>query len=160
MNRSGDLLTGMLLGAGLMYLLDPDRGRRRRALLRDQLVSGMHTVEDLGDDLAGTTRDLQNRARGTLHDTRARLSAEEVDDTVLEARVRSAIGRAVSNPSPIEVRAENGRITLNGPVLAADVSELLATVRSVRGVQEVSNQLQVHEQPGNVSGLQGTGTES
>lgn len=160
MNRSGDLLTGMLLGAGLMYLLDPDRGRRRRALLRDQLVSGVHKVEDLGDDLAGTTRDIQNRARGTLHETRARLSAEEVEDTVLEARVRSAIGRAVSNPGAIDVRAENGRITLSGPVLATDVSELLATVRGVRGVQEVSNQLQTHEQPGGVPGLQGTGTES
>ncbi len=79
---------------------------------------------------------------------------------MLEARVRSAIGRAVSNPSAIEVRAENGRITLSGPVLTAEVSELLATVRGVRGVQEVSNQLQTREQPGNVPGLQGTGDGS
>ena len=32
-------ICGLAAGAALMYLLDPERGRRRRALLRDQLVS-------------------------------------------------------------------------------------------------------------------------
>src|SRR4051812_35769009 len=30
------------LGAGLMYFLDPDRGRRRRALVRDQFIHALH----------------------------------------------------------------------------------------------------------------------
>jgi hypothetical protein len=29
------LFTGLALGAGTMFLLDPDRGVRRRALVRD-----------------------------------------------------------------------------------------------------------------------------
>src|SRR5947209_8543715 len=39
MNRGITLIGGLGLGAGLMYLLDPERGRRRRTLLRDRLVS-------------------------------------------------------------------------------------------------------------------------
>jgi hypothetical protein len=34
------------LGAGLMYFLDPDRGRRRRTLVRDQMA---HADNVLGD---------------------------------------------------------------------------------------------------------------
>lgn len=32
------------LGALTMYLLDPEHGRRRRALLRDQLVRGRRVI--------------------------------------------------------------------------------------------------------------------
>src|SRR5207247_7885451 len=34
------------LGAGLMFLLDPDRGRKRRARLRDQAVRAVHAAQD------------------------------------------------------------------------------------------------------------------
>jgi len=40
------VLVGALIGAGFMYLLDPDGGRRRRAVLRDQLVSAGHKTSD------------------------------------------------------------------------------------------------------------------
>ena len=33
-------LGGLALGAGLMYVLDPDRGEQRRTQLRRQLVRG------------------------------------------------------------------------------------------------------------------------
>jgi len=36
MNRGLTLIGGIGLGAGLMYVLDPDRGRRRRARMRDK----------------------------------------------------------------------------------------------------------------------------
>ena len=55
------LLTGVTLGAGLMYLFDPERGRRRRALLRDKAVS---LSSQTGDALGRTARDLSNRATG------------------------------------------------------------------------------------------------
>ncbi len=40
----GWLALGAALGAGLTYLFDPDRGRRRQALLRDQAVHVSHVV--------------------------------------------------------------------------------------------------------------------
>jgi osmotically-inducible protein OsmY len=156
MNKQGNLILGMALGAGLMYLLDPDRGRRRRALLRDQVVHGGRELEELKDAAAASSRDLQNRIRGVVAETRNRLRREDVDDSVLEARVRSEIGRLVANPRAIFVTASNGRITLSGPVLADEVEHLLSSILHVRGVSGVVNQLDVHQSPGDVPGLQGT----
>jgi hypothetical protein len=34
-------LGGLSLGAGLMYLLDPDQGQRRRANMRDRIARGV-----------------------------------------------------------------------------------------------------------------------
>ena len=38
MNRGLALGAGLGIGTSVMYLFDPDRGKRRRALLRDKLV--------------------------------------------------------------------------------------------------------------------------
>lgn len=40
----GSLLIAAAIGAGLMYLLDPDGGRRRRALARDKAVHLKNTI--------------------------------------------------------------------------------------------------------------------
>ncbi len=57
------LLGGAGIGAGLMYFFDPVDGRRRRALIRDQL---RHWLGKSDDALAATARDMANRARGLL----------------------------------------------------------------------------------------------
>lgn len=53
-SRGLALLGGLGLGAGLMYFLDPDRGQKRRTMLRDSLT---HTNEAAGK----TARDLHRR---------------------------------------------------------------------------------------------------
>lgn len=108
-------LGGMAIGATLMYLLDPDQGRRRRALLRDQVISIATRVDDAVEAIA---RDLSNRAQGLAAEARSMFVEEDVPDEVLLNRVRSEMGRAVSHPSAIEVTAEQGRVTLSGLVLA------------------------------------------
>jgi uncharacterized membrane protein len=143
---------GVLLGAGLMYVLDPSRGRRRRALLRDKLI---HTAHKTGHGIDATARDLANRARGLLAEARLRMRDGDVPDEVLKARVRAGLGGAVSHPRAIEVTASNGRVRLGGPVLAHEVAGLLARVAAVPGVAEVEDRLEVHEQAGDVPGLQG-----
>lgn len=152
MRQRSDLITGVLLGAGAMYLLDPDRGRRRRHLVRDQLVHGMHRMEDA---VTASTRDLQNRARGAVAGARGKLSAVPVDDPVLEGRVRARLGRVVSSPGSIDVVADHGLVTLRGAVLQEEVEPLLSTVVSVPGVDEVRNRLDVRESAEGVPGLQG-----
>lgn len=154
MAKRNNLVRGMAIGAGLMYLLDPDRGRRRRAMVRDQVVSSWSDLDD-AVDVAG--RDLKNRARGVLAETRSRIRGGEVDDQVLTARIRSQIGRVVSHPHAVEVEAESGCVTLRGPVLEAEEDRLLAAVKGVRGVEGVVNRLETHESSGTVSGLQGAG---
>jgi hypothetical protein len=44
---------------------------------------------------------------------------------------------------------------LSGAALTNELDELLSTVRDVRGVDDVENQLQVYETPGDVPALQG-----
>jgi uncharacterized membrane protein len=152
MNKGLTLVSGIGLGAALMYVLDPDKGRRRRALFRDQLV---HAANILPDAIDATARDLSNRTRGLVAEVSSIFDNEEVSDEVLVDRVRSKMGRVVSHPHAIEVKANKGRVTLRGPVLASEVEELLSCVSSINAVGDVDNQLEVHAEAGNVPGLQG-----
>jgi uncharacterized membrane protein len=147
-----NVIRGAGIGAALMYFFDPDRGRRRRALVRDQAVHVLHQAQDAIDV---AICDAQQRTLGFMADLRARITGEEVDDEVLSERVRAKIGRLVRHPGAIEVTARDGHITLRGPVLADEVENLVAGVAAVRGVQGVENHLETHEQPGDVPGLQG-----
>ena len=56
-----------MLGALTMFILDPDHGRRRRALARDKLV---HAGREAADLATGTAKDLRNRAYGAYAETR------------------------------------------------------------------------------------------
>jgi len=154
MKGQGKLIAGVVAGAGAMYLLDPDRGARRRSLLRDQ---GIHVGHKLGDGLSATARDARNRTRGAAAELRARFRADQPNDEVLHERVRSAIGRVVSHPSAISVIVTDGRVTLTGHVLADEVDSLIARVERVRGVSEVHNELEVHRTADGVPALQGAG---
>jgi uncharacterized membrane protein len=140
------------LGAALMYFLDPGRGTRRRAIVRDKLVHALRKTEDAAET---TARDLRNRGQGLAAGVRGRFAREDVDDVVLVERVRAEMGRAVSHPSSIAVTARDGRVTLSGAILAREADELLSQVRSVRGVQDVEDQLERHERADDVPGLQG-----
>lgn len=62
------LLGGFSAGIALMYFLDPEQGKRRRALFRDQLNKWLRIGSRTA---AGTARNLRNRSAGVLHDTRA-----------------------------------------------------------------------------------------
>ena len=146
------VLTLAAAGAGLMYLLDPDGGRRRRARVRDQLVRAAHRT---GDAVDATSRDVGNRARGVVAELRGRLVNVEVSDGVLHERVRARIGSVVGHAGAIHASVVEGRVTLRGPVLAGDLDRLVRRVRSVPGVREVINELEVHDEPGGVPGLQG-----
>src|SRR3954471_1331515 len=61
MDRAVAFLAGAGLGAGLMYILDPDRGRRRRAFVRDKAVRLAHEAQDAAEVVG---KDMKNRAQG------------------------------------------------------------------------------------------------
>jgi len=56
------------LGAGLMYLLDPQVGGRRRAMARDKAT---HYAQGAGEYLGSKSRHLRNRAQGVYHEARS-----------------------------------------------------------------------------------------
>ena len=157
MDRKWTLAGGVGLGAALMYLLDPDRGRRRRALLRDRAV---HVFHKTADGLCYASRGVAQSAEAVSARTRSLLTQSWVSDEVLIERVRSNIGHVVSNPGAIEVTAEDGRVILAGPILASEVEELLASVSHAGGVTGIENRLEVHEEAGHVPALQGGKSEA
>jgi hypothetical protein len=148
------VLAGIGLGAALAYIFDPDRGGRRRALVRDKAIRGARLTRD---GLDATMCDVTNRARGIAAATRARMSHEPVDDDTLVERVRSKIGRACSHPRAIDVFASDGDVTLRGPILADEMSGVLAAANAVRGVSTVSCELEPHDSAEGIPSLQGEG---
>ncbi|HMB04142.1 MAG TPA: BON domain-containing protein [Isosphaeraceae bacterium] len=152
MGRELSFLKGLGLGAGLMYYLDPGRGRGRRALVRDQLVHLMHELDEV---IEAGSRDLGHRARGMMVEFGSMFGEGAAPDDVLVARVRSKMGRYVSHPGAIDVSARAGRVTLRGPILAGEVDHLLRAVAGVRGVAGVEDRLEVHEHAGRLAALQG-----
>jgi osmotically-inducible protein OsmY len=153
MNKKAALVGGLGLGAALMYLFDPDRGRRRRALIRDKAEGAANKA---GDYAGKMSRDLRNRAYGVVAETKSIFRQEEVTDNVLVDRVRAKLGHYSVHVGAIDVTAQNGTVTLRGPVLANEVPEVLLAVGSVRGVKDVDNQLEVHAEREGVPSLQGT----
>lgn len=146
------LLSGLGLGAALMYLFDPADGRRRRALVRERALRALsHT----GDAAGARARDLRNRGAGLSATVGSRLTEEQPLDEVLVAMVRSAMGRSVSHPRSVVVTAEEGHVVLSGPIIAREVEGLLSRARRVRGVKSVRSRLEAHDRAADVPGLQG-----
>lgn len=153
MNKTTVGVGGLGVGAALMYLFDPERGNRRRALLRDRVL---HVAHSTGEKVDVKSRDTANRLHGLAARTKSLFTRrEEVPDTVVAERVRSRIGHVVAHPGSIEVAVKEGRVTLAGPALSRELDPLLCEVEHVRGVTGVENRLELHEEPGSVPGLQG-----
>ena len=144
-------VTGAALGAGVMYVLDPDRGRRRRALARDRIVRLAHKGSGA---IGGQARDAGNRAAGVVAETRARFRRERTSDERLAARVREKLGHYCSHPRALQVSVSGGHVTLTGAILSAEVAPLMVAVDAVRGVRGIDNRLDAHAQA-DVPALQG-----
>jgi uncharacterized membrane protein len=151
-------LLGVVAGGVLMFWLDPQHGRRRRAVLRTRAVSAVRRGVTAGAHLVA---DVEHRAEGVAARTRARVvslhAAPVVSGGQLTNRIRARIGHVVTHPGALRVVCADGYVTLMGPVLADEIPGLLRAVQSVPGVKAVSNRLEVHETRGGVPGLQGIG---
>lgn len=140
MVRSPNFYRGLALGAGLMYLLDPARGRMRRARIRDQITGALADSREFLDD---AVHDLRTRAGGVVARSTASPQPDQ-DETIVE-RVRARLGRYVAHPGAVSVEARDGSVTLNGPILRGEAESLIGAVSSVRGVREVLNRLEPHD---------------
>ena len=147
-----DLISGLSLGVGLMYIFDPRVGRRRRTLARDKVVRFTHKA---GGAIEVSLRDVKNRGFGLVASTRNLFFGSHVSDSVVADRVRSKLGFLVSHPSSIEITVKDRVVTLTGPILQNEVDRLLKRVSSIRGVATVENRLETHQSAAFVPGLQG-----
>ena len=140
----GSLLKGAVYGAGLMYFLDPDRGRRRRAGVVAKAARLGHELEGI---CTRGCRDLTNRTFGVAAETRRLVAAGTPDDRVLEARVRSMLGHLVADARTLRVEASGGHVTLRGTVRPGELERLIPAVERVPGVGLVESGLTTAGEP-------------
>jgi hypothetical protein len=127
------LIGGLLLGAGLMYLLDPREWRRRIAL------------SDLVGHALPQSRD--GRISKVSHAPEASAEYGSAADETLARRVRVEVERVAAHPEAIEVSAVNGVVALAGTIPIAELKPLLRRVADVRGIELIENRLEVIEAP-------------
>ncbi len=138
------------LGAGMMYVLDPRLGRRRRALVRDKAQAYWR---HMGKFISQTARDARQRIYGLITETQTQLRGADVPEgAVLVARVRTQIGHVISPAGTVDVTAHQGRVTLSGSIPAHEVEKLLSAVASVAGVTAVVNRLEANHATASAAG--------
>ena len=141
-------LLGAAAGAALEYLLDPDRGKRRRTMARDQLAA---TARRGFRSLNRTARWTAAKGYGLAQKVR-HLTPEDPtppNDVTLALKVESELGRHPARPrGRINVNAEDGVVVLRGEVDRPDqIQDLEAAVRAVPGARDVRNLLHLPGTP-------------
>ena len=137
------LVGGLALGALAMFVSDPPEGPRLRALLQDKVNSATHKTSKLMDRFI---RNAHNRLLGLQAQARLIIGTHPVkpiDDHVLEARVRSRLGREIPQFEKVQISASEGTISLAGNITAEEESRLLGIVESIPGVEAVQHNLAI-----------------
>ena len=159
---------GVGAGAGLFYLFDSEKGKKRRAVARKKAQRLWQTSERAVEKLSPVVqmkaqhlwRTSEQALEGISHDLgarvqdflRARLRARNeavhnkaVNGNALIDHVRSEIRHTLSHPDEIRVSTNNGKVRLVGSVPKDELPQLLARVSSVTGVTEMQNRLKVQK---------------
>ncbi|MDQ3334823.1 MAG: SRPBCC family protein [Myxococcota bacterium] len=131
---------GLLLGGALMYFGDPTRGRARRARLRDLFE---HMLAKERRFVTRAAHDAKGRVRGIVERVRHSPSPD-VTDEVIEARVRSQLGRASLHVGAIDVTVRDHQVWVRGVSLMSETNAILRLIKHVPGVREVHDQIERH----------------
>lgn len=132
------------VGAGLMYFLDPQRGRARRNMVSEKVG---HFTRSTGQSMRATGQHLANRVRGTAYKTSRKARnltgmSEPVSSEQLVSRIRSEMGHVITNPSQVQLMADTqGSVTVMGTCPASESEKLIVAIRAIPGVTDVINLL-------------------
>lgn len=141
------LLTGAA-GAATVYFLDPDSGRRRRALVRDRsgamLRRGSRQLRRLRRKTSSEVYGFKQKATHLWPEESA-----PANDETLTQRVESEIFRDPKWPKgEINIQTDHGIVSLRGELSSrGDIERLEAAVRKVPGVRDVENLLHLPNTP-------------
>ena len=101
-------------------------------------------------------KDINNRMHGFVASNRHIIMPERsISDEILAARIRSKMGRYISHPHAITITANRGKVSLRGIALKHEVGPFLHALKSMPGVTEISNFLEIHRKDENLPTLQG-----
>jgi osmotically-inducible protein OsmY len=135
------LLAGVVIGAVLAFLLDPQQGRLRRHVARDR---GRAALRRRKRETARKADYAAGVAVGALHKAMpSRGRGEPLDDTTLTDKVKSEIFRGADAPKGrVSVNTEHGVVFLRGELESQDQIRALAEAAAkVDGVERVENLL-------------------
>jgi osmotically-inducible protein OsmY len=145
------ILAGLLGAAGgavASLLLDPDRGRARRARLVDQ---GAATVRQAVRSGERAVNQVRSAVQGRMAAVRAEHtpSARPIDDATLTDRVRSIVFRDDGIPKgDLNVNVERGIVVLRGEVPDEEMrARIVSEVEAIDGVWSVRDLLHLTGEP-------------
>ncbi|HEX9269692.1 MAG TPA: BON domain-containing protein [Candidatus Limnocylindria bacterium] len=134
------LVFGIVTGAILAFLFDPELGKRRRAQLVDRTGGVTRKARR-------RTRALGRKLRSDARGWQERIAHSDggsggLDDATLAQRVRSEVFRDRDVPKgQVSLNAENGVVVLRGqldrPEEITDLEERVARVEGVSGVRNL-----------------------
>lgn len=136
------LLGGIASAATAAYFLDRENGHERRARFARGAERLARTIAE-GAELG--VRDGQHRLVGMTKKAWFAFRHEHLEDRVLVERVRSRMGRIVSQPHKIHVASDDGVVTLWGQASQEEISRLADVIAGMRGVKELRDHVEVRE---------------
>jgi hypothetical protein len=149
-SRSHPAMRWFLLGAGAslagVYFLHPIAGARRRAML----IATVGRAAYVGDvfwvigRLAAEIRQSSESLYAQTMDSISRKLHRSYSE-VLAQKVAAAVRKRLPDAAPVEVRVDNGVVTLRGPVVSDQIKSLIQMVESMPGVKQVIDQLQAQK---------------
>lgn len=132
----------LMLGAGLMYILDPERGRGRRAWLTNK---ASQILGDTGTTFRRTGRDLMNKAMEVAGQSQSSgaSSGEDTDGERLLQTIRAEAGNLLTRPTDVQFMTDSsGAVTVYGRVSHGEEDKLLKAIHALPGVREIINRLE------------------
>lgn len=136
-------LIGAAAGAALGHLLDPERGRHRRRLVRERSAGAVrHAGRHCARTCRGAALRTLGHAKGAIHRLRPP-APEPLDDAGLAHKVESVFFRDSRVPKgKISINAESGTVFLRGQLESPElIDDLGGAVRNIPGVDKVVNLL-------------------
>lgn len=142
----GTAVTCVVVGGAVMYLMDPQRGRGRRAKLADQTASFLRRT---GRTMRATGVHFSNKLRGATYEARKSMGfgqQQSGGSSELANRVRFQVMQLVAHPSFVSFSADaDGTVTLSGPIDREEAETLLAAINRIPGCVQIINRLETRE---------------
>ena len=144
--KATSFILGAIAGAGAMYFLDPEGGRRRRSVAGDK--AGKY-ARQAGQEAVRKADYAAGQAKGAVVETAKSASpggnggSEELNDPALARKVESEIFRDAEAPKgKVDVNVENRVVYLRGKVDQETAEKLVSEAQQVDGVERVESLLE------------------
>ncbi len=130
----------LAIGAGAMYLMDPDRGRSRRAGMQSQAAGTLRRQFRTAARRTGAQeRNLMHRLEGAMAEARGGGRFRPESEVDLREHLRQVI-HGMDHGREVNVDVHEGKVTLRGQVPSdARRRQIIDSIRTVAGVERVED---------------------